>query len=83
MGTHALTPRYDIDFSIDNNWQSLSAFGSHKNSLAGKRMAALLSQELGVRLKAMPSEAMLSKFPDLVSFRFASVGARATNWSDN
>jgi hypothetical protein len=26
----------------------------------------MLSQELGVRLKAMPPEAMLEKFPDLV-----------------
>jgi uncharacterized protein YecE (DUF72 family) len=33
--------------------------------------AIMLSEELGVRLKAMPSEAMLSKFPDLVQGREA------------
>jgi uncharacterized protein YecE (DUF72 family) len=29
--------------------------------------AIMLSQELGVRLKAMPNEAMLEKFPDLIT----------------
>ena len=33
--------------------------------------AIMLFQELGVRLKAMPSEAMLSKFPELVQGREA------------
>ena len=31
----------------------------------------MLSQELGVRLKAMPSEVMVSKFPDIVQGREA------------
>jgi hypothetical protein len=35
--------------------------------------AIMLSQELGVRLKAMPPEAMLQKFPDLVGNRNPSV----------
>jgi uncharacterized protein YecE (DUF72 family) len=28
--------------------------------------AIMLSQELGVRLRAMPPEAMITKFPDLI-----------------
>jgi hypothetical protein len=32
----------------------------------------MLSQELGLRLKAMPSEAMLAKFPQLVNIDSSS-----------
>jgi hypothetical protein len=33
----------------------------------------MLSQELRIRLKAMPSEAMVSKFPDIVQGREAFI----------
>jgi hypothetical protein len=45
--------------------KSFALFNNHgrANSAAN---AIMLSQELGVRLKAMPGEAMVLKFPDLV-----------------
>jgi hypothetical protein len=33
----------------------------------------MLSQELGLRVKAMPSEAMLAKFPQLVDIDVSSI----------
>jgi uncharacterized protein YecE (DUF72 family) len=41
-------------------------FNNHARANAPAN-AIMLSQELGIRLKAMPSEAMLAKFPQLVN----------------
>jgi hypothetical protein len=41
------------------------AYNNHARANAAAN-AIMLSQELGVRLKAMPPEAILQKFPDLV-----------------
>jgi uncharacterized protein YecE (DUF72 family) len=54
--TAASTPRVKKAFAFYNNH-------SRANAPAN---AIMLSQELGVRLKGMPSEAMVTKFPDLV-----------------
>jgi uncharacterized protein YecE (DUF72 family) len=40
-------------------------FNNHANANAPTN-AIMLSQELGVRLKSMPPESMLGKFPQLV-----------------
>ena len=57
--TATSTPGVKKAFALFNN-------PARANSAAN---AIMLSQELGVRLKAMPSEAMVSKFPDLVQGR--------------
>ena len=44
-------------------------FNNHARANAPAN-AIMLSQELGLRLKAMPSEAMLAKFPQLVNVDF-------------
>jgi uncharacterized protein YecE (DUF72 family) len=44
--------------------KSFALFNNHARANAAAN-AIMLSQELGVRLKAMPSESMLAKFPDL------------------
>jgi len=59
--TATSTPGVKKAFALFNNH-------ARANSAAN---AIMLSQELGVRLKAMPSEAMVSKFPDLVQGREA------------
>ena len=55
----ASTPGVKKSFAVFNNH-------ARANSAAN---AIMLSQELGVRLKAMPSEAMVAQFPDLVQTR--------------
>ena len=55
------TPEVKKAFALFNNH-------ARANSTAN---AIMLSQELGMRLKAMPSEAMVSKFPDIVQGREA------------
>jgi uncharacterized protein YecE (DUF72 family) len=45
------------------------AFYNNHSRANAPANAIMLSQELGVRLKAMPSEAMALKFPDLVKTR--------------
>jgi uncharacterized protein YecE (DUF72 family) len=45
--------------------KAFALFNNHARANSAAN-AIMLSQELGVRLKAMPSEAMLAKFPDLV-----------------
>ena len=54
--TAATTPGVKKAFAFYNNHARANAAAN----------AIMLSQELGVRLKAMPPEAMLQKFPDLV-----------------
>lgn len=54
--TAASTPGIKKAFAFFNNH-------ARANSAAN---AIMLSQELGVRLKAMPGEAMVAKFPDLI-----------------
>jgi uncharacterized protein YecE (DUF72 family) len=54
--TAASTPGVQKAFAFYNNH-------SRGNAPAN---AIMLSQELGVRLKAMPPEAMVTKFPELV-----------------
>jgi hypothetical protein len=41
-------------------------FNNHARANAAAN-AIMLSQELGIRLRAMPSEAMLAQFPQLVN----------------
>ena len=60
-------PRVKKAFAFFNNH-------ARANSAAN---AIMLSQELGVRLKAMPSEAMLAKFPELV--RGGNMSVQAEN----
>ena len=45
--------------------KSFAFYNNHARANAAAN-AIMLSQELGIRLKAMPPEAMLQKFPDLV-----------------
>jgi Protein of unknown function DUF72 len=45
--------------------KALAFYNNHSRANAPAN-AIMLSQELGVRLKGMPSEAMVTKFPDLV-----------------
>jgi uncharacterized protein YecE (DUF72 family) len=52
--------------------KAFALFNNHARANSAAN-AIMLSQELGVRLKAMPSEAMLSKFPDLVQGREAFI----------
>jgi uncharacterized protein YecE (DUF72 family) len=47
-------------------------FNNHARASAAAN-AIMLSQELGLRLKAMPSEAMLAKFPQLVNVEPAAI----------
>jgi uncharacterized protein YecE (DUF72 family) len=54
--TAATTPSVKKAFALFNNHARANAPAN----------AIMLSQELGVRLKAMPGEAMLEKFPELV-----------------
>jgi uncharacterized protein YecE (DUF72 family) len=46
--------------------QKAFAFYNNHSRANAPANAIMLSQELGMRLKAMPSEAMLEKFPDLI-----------------
>jgi len=48
--------------------KAFAVFNNHARANSAAN-AIVLSQELGVRLKAMPNEAMLLKFPDLVQGR--------------
>ena len=48
--------------------KAFAVFNNHARANSAAN-AIVLSQELGVRLKAMPNEAMLLKFPDLVPGR--------------
>lgn len=48
--------------------KAFAVFNNHARANSAAN-AIMLSQELGVRLKAMPSEAMVAKFPDLVQGR--------------
>jgi uncharacterized protein YecE (DUF72 family) len=50
-------------------------FNNHARANAPAN-AIMLSQELGLRLKAMPSEAMLAKFPQLVNVDSSSTQQR-------
>jgi uncharacterized protein YecE (DUF72 family) len=63
INTATSTPGVKKAFALFNNH-------ARANSAAN---AIMLSQELGVRLKAMPSEAMVSKFPDIVHGREAFI----------
>jgi uncharacterized protein YecE (DUF72 family) len=51
--------------------KGLAFFNNHARANAPAN-AIMLSQELGLRLKAMPSEAMLAKFPQLVNVASSS-----------
>jgi uncharacterized protein YecE (DUF72 family) len=53
--------------------QKAFAFYNNHSRANAPANAIMLSQELGVRLKAMPSEAMLEKFPDLAQRAYGSV----------
>jgi uncharacterized protein YecE (DUF72 family) len=80
--------RYDYSYSRDEikkiaerikNAMSTSGvkkgfafFNNHARANAAAN-AIMLSQELGLRLKAMPSEAMLAKFPQLVNIDVSSI----------
>jgi len=50
--------------------KAFALFNNHARANSAAN-AIMLSQELGVRLKAMPSEVMVSKFPDIVQGREA------------
>jgi uncharacterized protein YecE (DUF72 family) len=63
INTATSTPGVKKAFALFNNH-------ARANSAAN---AIMLSQELGVRLKAMASEAMVSKFPDIVHGREAFI----------
>jgi uncharacterized protein YecE (DUF72 family) len=54
--TAASTPGVKKAFAFYNNHARANAPAN----------AIMLSQELGVRLRAMPPEAMITKFPDLI-----------------
>ncbi|HEY7163651.1 MAG TPA: DUF72 domain-containing protein [Candidatus Binatia bacterium] len=54
--------------SQPNVKKGMAFFNNHARANSGAN-AIMLSQELGLRLKAMPSEAMVAKFPELVQSR--------------
>lgn len=61
-----LAERIKVAMSVPTVKKGFAFFNNHARANAAAN-AIMLSQELGIRLKAMPSEAMLEKFPQLAN----------------
>ena len=63
-----IAARVKTAVSQPNVKKGMAFFNNHARANSAAN-AIMLSQELGIRLKAMPSEAMLAKFPELIQSR--------------